>query len=379
MSALVLIAAGGTGGHLFPAEALAVALGRLGIRVALATDARVGEIAATFPAERVVEIPSGTPSGGSTLAKLRAAAKLGRGFLAASRLLRGLRPALVIGFGGYPTVPPLFAASLFGIPTVIHEQNGVIGRANRFLMRRVSAVATGFAIVKGLPDDLAAKTFHTGNPIRPAVLAAAGVPYPTPEPGGTLNIICFGGSQGARVMSDIVPAALAVLPIEARARLAVVQQARPEDLQAVREIYDRAGITAEIAPFFTDLPARIAAAHLVIARSGASTVAELAAIGRPAILVPLPGAIDQDQAANARSLTEIGAAVTILQPDFTAERLAAEIGTRLDDPASLVVAAAAAKGAGVTDAAERLAALILSLAKIEVPPSPPPVQRGEAE
>jgi UDP-N-acetylglucosamine--N-acetylmuramyl-(pentapeptide) pyrophosphoryl-undecaprenol N-acetylglucosamine transferase len=366
----VLIAAGGTGGHLFPAEALATALGKLGVSVVLATDTRVNEIAKTFPAERVVEIPSGTPSGGSALAKALAAVKLGRGVLAALRLVRTIRPDCIVGFGGYPTVPPVFAGATLGVPTLIHEQNGVIGRANRFLLGRVSAIATGFPKVKGVPEGAAARTYHTGNPIRPAVITAAATPYAAPAPGGTLRILAFGGSQGARIMSEIVPPALASLPPEARTRLAIVQQARPEDAEAVRSLYGRAGIAAEIAPFFKDLPARMAAAHLVIGRSGASTVAELAAIGRPSILVPLPGALDQDQAANARSLAEIGAATVIQQPDFTPERLAAEIAARLADPSGLTGAAHAAKSAGVLDAAERLASVVLTLAKIPVPERP---------
>jgi UDP-N-acetylglucosamine--N-acetylmuramyl-(pentapeptide) pyrophosphoryl-undecaprenol N-acetylglucosamine transferase len=366
----VLIAAGGTGGHLFPAEALAIALGKLGIGVVLATDTRVNEIAKTFPAERVVEIPSGTPSGGSALAKALAAVKLGRGVLAALRLVRTIRPDCIVGFGGYPTVPPVFAGATLGVPTLIHEQNGVIGRANRFLIGRVSAVATGFPKVKGVPEGAAGRTYHTGNPIRPAVIQAAATLFAAPEPGGTLRILAFGGSQGARIMSEIVPPALASLPSEARTRLSVVQQARPEDEQVVRSLYAEAGIAAEVAPFFKDLPARMAAAHLVIGRSGASTVAELAAIGRPSILVPLPGALDQDQAANARSLAEIGARTVIPQPDFTPERLAAEVAARLADPSGLTEAARAAKSAGVLDAAERLASVVLTLAKIPVPERP---------
>ncbi|MDB5592741.1 undecaprenyldiphospho-muramoylpentapeptide beta-N-acetylglucosaminyltransferase [Enterovirga sp.] len=364
---LVVLAAGGTGGHLFPAEALAVALNRLGMRVALATDGRVGEIARTFPAERVMQIPSATPSGGSLLAKGLAAIRLGQGVLRALPLLRADRPACVVGFGGYPTVPPVFAAAVLQIPTLIHEQNGVIGRANRFLLGRVSAVATGFASVSGIPDAMAAKRYHTGNPVRPAVIEAARIPYAAPEPGGLLRLAVFGGSQGARVMSEIVPAALSSLPAESRARLRLVQQARPEDAEAVRAAYLAAGIAAEIAPFFKDLPARIADAHLVIARSGASTVAELAAIGRPSVLVPLPGALDQDQAANARSLGESGAATVLPQTEFTAERLAAVIAAALADPAGLTRAAEAAKSAGVTDAAERLAAVVMTLGHIPVP------------
>jgi UDP-N-acetylglucosamine--N-acetylmuramyl-(pentapeptide) pyrophosphoryl-undecaprenol N-acetylglucosamine transferase len=363
---LIVIAAGGTGGHLFPAEALATTLKRLHVRVVLATDGRVDEMTGTFPAEGVVTIPSATPSVGSFLNKVSATIQLGRGFLAATSFLRRLRPDCVVGFGGYPTVPPVMAAAMLGIPTIIHEQNGVVGRANRFLMRRVSAIATGFPHVGGLPTDLAAKAYHTGNPVRPAVLAAAERPFSPPEPGGTLQLLIFGGSQGARVMSEVVPAAIVSLSPEERARLHIVQQARPEDIESVRRRYAEAGIRAEIEAFFADLPARIAGAHLVVSRSGASTVAELAVIGRPSILVPLPGAIDRDQAANARSLAEIGAATVIPQPDFTPKRLAAELRVRLDEPARLTEAAAAAKSAGITDASERLAAIVMSLGHIDV-------------
>ncbi|HEV7874972.1 MAG TPA: undecaprenyldiphospho-muramoylpentapeptide beta-N-acetylglucosaminyltransferase [Enterovirga sp.] len=363
---LIVIAAGGTGGHLFPAEALATTLKRLHVRTVLATDGRVDEMTGTFPAESVVTIPSATPSVGSVLDKAKAAVQLGRGFLAASSFLRRLRPDCVVGFGGYPTVPPVMAAAMLGIPTIIHEQNGVVGRANRFLMRRVTAIATGFAHVGGLPVDLARKAYHTGSPVRPAVLVAAERAFSPLEPGGTLQLLVFGGSQGARVMSDVVPAAIVSLSPEERARLHVVQQARPEDIESVRRRYAEAGIRAEIEAFFSDLPARIAASHLIVSRSGASTVAELGVIGRPSILVPLPGAIDRDQAANARSLAEIGAATVIPQPDFTPKRLAAELRVRLDEPARLTEAAAAAKSAGITDASERLAAIVMSLGHIDV-------------
>jgi UDP-N-acetylglucosamine--N-acetylmuramyl-(pentapeptide) pyrophosphoryl-undecaprenol N-acetylglucosamine transferase len=363
---LIVIAAGGTGGHLFPAEALATTLKRLHVRTVLATDGRVDEMTGTFPAESVVTIPSATPSVGSVLDKAKAALQLGRGFLAATSFLRRVRPDCVVGFGGYPTVPPVMAATMLGIPTIIHEQNGVVGRANRFLMRRVTAVATGFAHVGGLPVDLAGKAYHTGSPVRPAVLAAAERPFSPLEQGGTLQLLVFGGSQGARVMSEVVPAAIVSLSPEERARLHIVQQARPEDIESVRRRYAEAGIRAEIEAFFSDLPSRIAASHLIVSRSGASTVAELGVIGRPSILVPLPGAIDRDQAANARSLAEIGAATVIPQPDFTPKRLAAELRVRLDEPARLTEAAAAAKSAGITDASERLAAIVMSLGHIDV-------------
>lgn len=359
---LVLLSAGGTGGHLFPAEALGHALRARGVRVALATDARVGHISGDFPADEVVAIPSATPSGRNVLAQARAALVLAQGFLAASRVIRCLGPDAVVGFGGYPTVPPVMAASYLRVPTLIHEQNGVMGRANRLLARRATRIATGFPEVRAIPAGASALRLYTGNPIRPAVTEAASRPYDEPTPDGPLNLLVFGGSQGARVMSEVVPTAIGLLSPEQRARLAITQQARGEDLEIVRGAYARLGHPVEAEPFFADLPRRIAAAHLVVSRSGASTVAELAAIGRPSILVPLPGALDQDQAANAASLAAIGAATVIPQSEFTPERLAREVASRMGDPASLTVAARAAKSAGRPDAAERLADAVLDLA-----------------
>jgi UDP-N-acetylglucosamine--N-acetylmuramyl-(pentapeptide) pyrophosphoryl-undecaprenol N-acetylglucosamine transferase len=359
---LVLIAAGGTGGHLFPAEALATALKSLGARVALASDARVGKIAGSFPADEVIQIAAATPSGRAPAQMARAALVLGYGVVRALQAIGRLKPAVVVGFGGYPTVPPVLAASLLRVRTVIHEQNGVMGRANRFLAPRVSLIATGFPDVKGIPENTSARRIHTGNPVRPAVVEAARAPYPPALPDGTLRLLVFGGSQGARVMSEIVPAAVSRLSDDHRRRLGVTQQARGEDLQQVEAEYRRLGVAAQVQPFFKDLPQLIAESHLVVARSGASTVAELAVIGRPSILVPLPGALDQDQAANAQSLADIGAAAVISQEAFTAERLAGEIVERFRDPPGLTRAAAAAKSAGVADAAERLAAQVVRLA-----------------
>jgi UDP-N-acetylglucosamine--N-acetylmuramyl-(pentapeptide) pyrophosphoryl-undecaprenol N-acetylglucosamine transferase len=360
---LILVAAGGTGGHLFPAEALATALRVRGARVALATDARVESIASSFPADEVVRIPAATPSRRSPPEMAHAALILGWGVIRALQVIRRLRPTAVVGFGGYPTVPPVLAASLLGVQTILHEQNGVMGRANRFLARRVGMIATGFPDVKGIPAKVGAEIIHTGNPIRPAVAAAAETAYPALSSGEPLRLLVFGGSQGARVMSDVVPAAIESLPKALLPRLSITQQARGEDLERVKAFYAEHGVTAEVQPFFTDLPQRIAQAHLVISRSGASTVAELAVIGRPSILVPLPGALDQDQAANAQSLGELGAAAVIPQSEFTPARLAAEITARLDDPGSLTRAATAAKSAGISDAAERLASLVLDRAR----------------
>jgi UDP-N-acetylglucosamine--N-acetylmuramyl-(pentapeptide) pyrophosphoryl-undecaprenol N-acetylglucosamine transferase len=320
---LILLTAGGTGGHLFPAEALANALKASGARVALATDKRANAYAGSFPADEIVEIPSATPSGRSVPQMARAGLLLAHGTLKAMAAIRRMKPAVVVGFGGYPTVPPVIAASLLGIPAAIHEANGVMGRANRLLARRASLIATGFAGIKGIPEKVPGRVVHTGNPIRPAVLDAARQPYPDLSPGGRLRLLVVGGSQGARVMSDVVPPAVELLPAEMRARLVVCQQARGEDLERVRAHYGRLGVEFEAEPFFKDLPHRLAGSHLVISRSGASTVAELAVIGRPSILVPLPGSLDQDQAANAKTLGDLGAAIVLPQAEFTPERLAA--------------------------------------------------------
>lgn len=359
---LVLIAAGGTGGHLFPAEALAVALAKRQIAVELATDARAQKYGGKFPARALHVIPSATLRGRDPISVARSGATIAFGIVKAWRLIGRIQPAAVIGFGGYPTVPPLLAATLRAIPTLIHEQNAVMGRANRLLARRVSAIATGFAGVAGADPKLAAKTTFTGNPVRPQVVAAAATPYAAPGASGPLRLVVFGGSQGAQIMSMVAPAAVERLAPGLRARLAIVQQARAEDLPRLRESYARLGIAAEAAAFFPDLPARIAAAHLVVSRSGASSVAELAAIGRPAILVPLPHALDQDQLANASVLEKAGGAIVVSQEGFTPDRLAAEIAALAADPARLAGMAKGARSAGVLDAAERLADLVMKVA-----------------
>jgi UDP-N-acetylglucosamine--N-acetylmuramyl-(pentapeptide) pyrophosphoryl-undecaprenol N-acetylglucosamine transferase len=359
---LVLLAAGGTGGHLFPAEALAVMLEKRGLTVDLATDHRAAHF--KFPARAVHLIPSATLRRRNPFALARTGTLLALGTAKAWSMLGRVRPAVVVGFGGYPTVPPLWAASLRGIPTVLHEQNGVMGRANRLLAPRVTAIATSFRTLARLDPRVQGKITFTGNPVRPQVIAASAIPYAAPEPSGKIRLLVFGGSQGARVMSDIVPAATGLMQPGMRARLAVVQQARAEDLDAVRGVYAKLGVEAETGAFFADLPARMAAAHLVISRSGASTVAELSAIGRPAILVPLPHALDQDQFANAGVLEAAGGAIRIEQRDFTPERLAAEIARLSGDPALLARMAKAAKSAGTIDAAERLADLVTKVAGI---------------
>lgn len=357
----ILVAAGGTGGHLFPAEALAHALLSRGFVVDLATDTRAEKYGQAFPARNIYAIPAATPTGGGAFSKAMAIATLGRGVLSSLALLRRVKPAVVVGFGGYPTVPPLVAASLLKIPAVLHEQNAVMGRANRFLAGRVQKIATGFPLSRA-DAAILAKSVVTGNPLRPAVLEAAKLPYPAFDD-GALNVLVTGGSQGAKVFSDIVPAAIEALLPEERARVKLVQQARGEDRDRVLAVYSRIGFSAEVEPFFKDLPARIGAAHLLVARSGASTVAEVAGIGRPAILVPFPFALDADQAANAAELARTGAVDVIDQKVFTVEKLTELLRAALADPQGLTKRAEAAKSAGILDAAERLADIVSGLVR----------------
>lgn len=359
---LILVCAGGTGGHLFPAEALSVALSKRGCLVDLVTDERAEKYGRAFPARATHIVESATIGSKSPLALAKTAFTLGRGYLHARKIIRVLKPSAVIGFGGYPTLPPMFAATQLGVPTIIHDQNAVMGRANRQLSGRVTAIATSFPGVLNGDPALARKASFTGNPVRPMVIEAATTPYDAPRAGGPFRLCVFGGSQGARVMSEIVPPALERVDAALRSRLVLVQQARAEDKAAVEEAYARLGVSAEIAPFFVDLPARLASAHLVIARSGASTVAELSVIGRPSILVPLPHALDQDQLMNAATLASAGAATVVKQADFTPDWLADELTRLLADPSPLAAAAAAARAQGHADAADRLADLVMTTA-----------------
>jgi UDP-N-acetylglucosamine--N-acetylmuramyl-(pentapeptide) pyrophosphoryl-undecaprenol N-acetylglucosamine transferase len=358
--ALVLVAAGGTGGHLFPAEALAAALVQRGLAVHLATDRRAARYGGALADEAIHVIASDTVRGRNPIMLARTTAMLGAGLVQAWGLIGRLKPAAVIGFGGYPTIPPVLAAVWRGVPSLIHDANAVVGRANRLLAPRVTAIATTFPGVFPAAPQLAAKATLTGNPVRPAAIAAAATPYPAP--GDPLRLLVFGGSQGARVMADVVPAAIGALEPHLRARLAIVQQARGEDLERVRNAYRGISVAAEVGAFFADLPARMAASHLIVARSGASTVAELSAIGRPAILVPLPHALDQDQFANAGVLGAAGGAIRLTQEEFTPRRLAAEIAALAAAPDKLAAMAAAARSIGRLDAADRLADLVLKVA-----------------
>ena len=361
---LILLAAGGTGGHLFPAEALGVALMNRGMRVRLVTDERAIRYSGLFSKDMFDVVPSETLRGRTPWALARTGAMLAAGGVMSLALMHRLKPRAVIGFGGYPTLPPLLAAKLLGIPTVVHDSNAVMGRANKLLSGRVSAIATSLPGVLDHDPQLAAKTTATGTPMRPLILAAAAVPFAAPDATGPFRLLVIGGSQGARIMADIVPPAIEKLEPSLWHRLSIVQQVRDEDMSRVRGTYDRLKVNAELAPFFTDLPMRLASSHLVVSRSGAGTVAELAAIGRPSILVPLPGAIDQDQFANAGVLANAGGAIRIAQADFTPDRLASEISALVAEPAQLSAMAASARSVGKLDAAERLADLVLKVAGI---------------
>ncbi|WP_020177861.1 undecaprenyldiphospho-muramoylpentapeptide beta-N-acetylglucosaminyltransferase [Methylopila sp. M107] len=356
----VLLSAGGTGGHLFPAEALAVEFAHRGVPVELITDERALAYAQHFPARALHASPADTLRGSGVGAYAKLSATLALGVARSLGVLRRVKPAVVVGFGGYPTFPPLVAAKLLGVPVVLHEQNAVMGRANVKLAKLATAIATGFPEVAGLPAGKAST--HVGNPVRPQVIGASTVPYRPPGADGEIRLLVFGGSQGARIMSEVVPAALALLPEALKSRLHVTQQARPEDIDAVRAAYAAAGVEAKLSSFFSDMPAHMALAQFVIARAGASTVAELAVIGRPSILVPLPHALDNDQLANANALAFAGGAVVTPQSAFTPVALASDLETRLSDGAGLAAAAEAARRVGGPDAASRLADVVLAAA-----------------
>ncbi|UXU74899.1 MULTISPECIES: undecaprenyldiphospho-muramoylpentapeptide beta-N-acetylglucosaminyltransferase [unclassified Paracoccus (in: a-proteobacteria)] len=358
---LCLIAAGGTGGHMFPAQSLAEVLLSRGWRVKLSTDDRGARYAGNFPAEIPREVvSSATTARGGALARLAVPLRIGAGIWAARAALRSDRPAVVVGFGGYPTIPAMSAALMLGIPRMIHEQNGVMGRVNMAFARRVTHVACG-TWPTSLPEGVTG--IHTGNPVRQAVLDRAAAPYQPPSAEGPLNLLVIGGSQGARVLSDQVPAAIAGLPQDLRARLQVSHQARAEDAARVTAAYNDAGIAASVQPFFDDVPARLAQAQLVISRAGASSIADITVIGRPAILIPFAAATGDHQTANARAMAESGAAVLLPESVLDAESLRRDMRDILSDPARASRMAAAALTLGRPDAATRLADLVTELTR----------------
>jgi UDP-N-acetylglucosamine--N-acetylmuramyl-(pentapeptide) pyrophosphoryl-undecaprenol N-acetylglucosamine transferase len=352
-----VLAAGGTGGHMIPAHALAEALIARGHFVALITDDRGARIPGLFGQVPVHILPAGRLSGGP-LGWARALKNIFTGRAMASRMYETFLPSAVIGFGGYPALPALLAAQKDGIPTLVHEQNAVLGRVNRLMAKRVDAVATAYPDVDRLAAKHLDKTHLVGNPVRGEILALRDQPFPPLTEDGIFRVLVVGGSQGATVLSDVVPDGLAMLPEHFRRRLQVTQQCRPEDIEEVRRKYANHGIPADLATYIPDLPARLAWSHLVIARAGASTIAELTAAGRPAILVPLPSATDDHQVANAREMARAGGARMVLQKKFTPVELAKQMQKLALDPDALVNAAARARAVGRPNAARDLADLV---------------------
>ena len=355
MSPLLHMAAGGTGGHMFPAQSLAEEMLSRGWRVQLSTDPRGARYVGNFPKRvDVVTLSSATFARGGALAKAAVPLRIGQGALGAIGRMTRDRPSCVIGFGGYPSIPALTAATVLRIPRLIHEQNGVLGRVNQVFARRVAAVACGTWPTE-LPEGV--RGIDVGNPVRAAVMEHETAPYTLPA-ASELRVVVTGGSQGARILSDVLPKALCGLHDPIRPRLDVTHQARPEDVDRVRDAYRGCGIEAVVEPFFTDLPGRIARAHLVVARSGASTVADVSVIGRPAIFIPLATAIRDEQTANARALTEAGAALTIQERDLAPESLSDHIAAILTDPDRADRMARAAAAQGKPKAASDLADLV---------------------
>ena len=357
---IVLLAAGGTGGHVFPAEALAHTLKARGYSVHLVTDSRAERYAGKFPADEIHVVPSATLGSKNPVSVARSLWKLWVGLRSARKLVAKLKPVAVVGFGGYPTVPPLLASTGLGVPSIIHEQNAVMGRANKALAGRVKAIAGGF--LPTASGQYAEKTIATGNPVRPPVLHASESPYTPSQQGEPFNLVVFGGSQGAQFFSGAVPAAICLMSDAQRSRLTVTQQARPEDKDSVIASYKKLGVKADVSPFFGDMAARIGDADLVISRSGASTVSELSVIGRPSILVPYPHALDHDQAANAAALSAAGGARVIKQAELSPQKLSGLLVSALAEPERLAETAAAARATGKPNAADALADLVEAVA-----------------
>ena len=356
-----VLAAGGTGGHLIPAFALAQELERRGHHVALITDARGSAIPGKPEGLTAHVLPAGRLEGKNPLGWLRGLAAIRNGRRMALRLFDSFQPSAVVGFGGYPALPALWAATSAKIPAIIHEQNAVLGRVNRLLAGRVDIIATAAREVGRLAAKHEGKAVLVGNPVRPEVLALRDLPFPAFTADGLLRVLVTGGSQGARVLSEVVPDGLAMLPPALRGRLQVTQQCRPEDIEAVRARYAGHGIPAELGTYFEDMAERLADAHLFIGRAGASTIAELTAVGRPAILIPLPIATDDHQAANTREIVAAGGARAIRQERFTAVELAKQIQALAQHPETLANAAHAAWNCGYPHAASDLADLVESV------------------
>lgn len=356
MSKLVVVAAGGTGGHLFPAQALSETLKARGWRVVLATDERGALFADKFPAQERLALSAATAKAGDLIGMAKAGFAVWQGVSQAKAAFRRLDPAVVVGFGGYPALPALLAALAQKRPTVIHEQNAVLGRVNRFLAPRVTEVACAFPTLNLAKPAVKARAHVVGSPVRPEIRALFEAPYLPPEV--QLRVLVTGGSQGARLLSELVPEAIAKLPEDMRHRLKVQQQSRPESMESARKIYRNAMVDCEVAPFFRDMAGRLRQAHLVIGRAGASTCCELAVAGRPSILVPLKIAADDHQRFNARLLEEAGGAAVCLEDELTVDAMAGALNALLRDPERLARMAVGARSVATPDAAEKLADLV---------------------
>ena len=352
-----VLAAGGTGGHMVPAAALAVELTRRGHKVDLISDERGVRFPGLFDGIETHVLPAGRMQGGP-VGWLRAGQSMLAGRKLAIELFEKIKPAAVVGFGGYPALPALLGAFNRKIPTAVHEQNAVLGRVNRLVAGKVDAIATSYGKVERLADRFRDKAHLTGNPVREDVLALRDKPYPLLEEDSIFRVLVTGGSQGASILSQVVPDGLAMLPVNFRRRLQVTHQARVEDIDRARAKYAELSIAADLATYLPDLPEHLAWAHLVIARAGASTIAELTAAGRPAILVPLPSATDDHQTDNAREIAEAGGARVIAQSQFTPVELAKQMQKLGLDPTALQNAAAKARSCGHPDAARDLADLV---------------------
>ena len=354
---LVVVAAGGTGGHMFPAQAFADEMRARGWMIALVTDERGRKYAKDFPSDWKQEVEAATFGSKLPHKLVGAALKLRAGTAAARKNFVLTKPKLIAGFGGYPSYPSLSAARSLGLPIVIHEQNSVLGRVNRLFAGSAKFVACGFDRLDRLPPAAEDRKRVVGNPVRNAILAVRDRPYPELVEGGAIHILITGGSQGARLFGEVIPAAITALSPQLRARLNVVQQAREEQVEDVRAAYAQASVRARVEPFFGDMQDQLAAAHLVIARAGASTVTELAIAGRPSILVPLGIAMDDHQTANAESMVTGAAADVLIEPRFTSIALTELLAERLPNAGVLRARAKAAWSLGRPKAARDLADL----------------------
>lgn len=350
----IIIAAGGTGGHFFPAEALAESLLTRGERVVLMTDARSSALKSSVFAQcEIFVIPGAGIASRSMARAARGAWAIAKGVVAARKILVGLEPAVLIGFGGYPAVAPMLAARVLKHRPVLilHDQNAVLGKANQLLTRITDKVALSFPQTAGLPAGQS--TQLTGNPVRPAIAALAHAPYTAPDK--QIRITVFGGSLGARIFASLIPDAMALLPLELRARIALTMQCPDSEIESASAALAACGMNATLAPFFDDVAGLMAGAHLIIARSGGSTVAEVAVIGRPAIFIPLT--INADQRANARALEIAGGALLVEQTAGSAS-LADAIEKLVAMPGALAAMAQASATTGIANAAERLSQLV---------------------